>query len=112
MSLQWEWKEKIGDLTVAGVDGEDVTISVYEGNALAIFIHEFTTDAGEERYSLFSYFCDFEHYKRCANVGISADWRRLTITRPPRADFWKVIKDLATRGVEVVLYFRSEGAIE
>lgn len=106
MSLQWDWKEKIGELTVEGIDGGDVGISVYEGNALAIFINEFTTEAGEERYSLYSFFCDFPHYKRCAADSMCADWKRLTITRPPRAEFWKVIKDLATRGVEVVLDFK------
>ena len=40
MALHWNWDEKIGELLIRQ-DEKEFTISIYKGNALAIFIHEY-----------------------------------------------------------------------
>ena len=105
MALTWDWNNKIGELLIKQRDRE-FTMSVYEGNALAIFLHEFTDDDGVEKYNMYQFFCDKEHFKNCVNAkdwNYAEEWVRLTLTRIPRSDLWLLIKDLAKRGVEVVI---------
>ena len=111
MALTWDWNNKIGELLIKQGERE-FTMSVYEGNALAIFLHEFTDEEGTEKYTMYQFFCDKEHFKNCAKAkdwNYAEEWVRLTLTRVPRADFWHIVKDLATRGVEVVIKVERNG---
>ena len=49
MALTWDWKNKIGELLIRQGEHE-FTMSVYEGNSLAIFLHEFTDKDGVEKW--------------------------------------------------------------
>lgn len=67
MSINWNWKDKIGELKVRRVfsgEIEEFSISIYEGNADLIFIYEFEEN-GVKKYTLFNFFCDLQHLKRC-----------------------------------------------
>lgn len=63
MALQWNWKEKMGKMTIKQKE-KVYDVNIYAGNALAIFISEYEQD-GEERYVLYSFFADKKH---CENI--------------------------------------------
>lgn len=69
MSLNWSWKEKIGEIDLTQErklkSGEtwkhNCTLSLYEGNAFLIMIHEYKDEEGKDRYNLYSFFANKEH---------------------------------------------------
>lgn len=102
MAITWDWNNKIGELQIKQEENE-FTISVYQGNALAIFIHEFTNSEGVKQYSMYQFFCDKEHFRRCAKeFNYAEEWVKLTLWEVPD-DFWIILKDLFLRGVEIYL---------
>ena len=108
MALRWDWNNKIGELLVKQGENE-FTINIYQGNALAIFISEWTNDNGVEQYSLYNFFHDKEHFKNCTKDktwNYAEEWVKLTLWEVPN-DFWVILKDLAKRGVTIEI--RSKG---
>ena len=100
MALNWSWDNKIGELLI-NQDGREFTISIYQGNALAIFISEFTNKEGVEQYSIYNFFCDKEHFKRQGKTyNYAREWRKMTLWKVPK-DFWIILKDLVVRGVNI-----------
>ena len=63
MALQWNWKDKMGKLTIRQ-KGKKYNINIYSGNALAIFICEYKHN-DEERYVMYNFFADKKH---CDNI--------------------------------------------
>lgn len=51
MALQWNWKDKMGKLTIRQ-KGKEYNVNIYSGNALAIFICEYKQN-DEERYVMY-----------------------------------------------------------
>ena len=107
MAITWDWNNKIGELQIKQEENE-FTINVYQGNALAIFIHEFTNNEGVEQYSIYNFFCDKEHFRRCAKeFNYAEEWVKLTLWEVPN-DFWIILKDLSKRGVEIHITQKGE----
>lgn len=109
MALNWSWDNKIGELLI-NQDGKEFTISIYQGNALAIFISEFTNQEGVEQYSLYNFFCDKEHFKRCTQDktnNYAREWRKMTLWKVPN-DFWIILKDLVKRGVNIEIRSKDD----
>ena len=50
MALQWNWKDKMGKLTIRR-KMKKYYINIYSGNFLAVFVYEYT-DGGKDMYSL------------------------------------------------------------
>lgn len=70
MAIQWLWNEKCGEATIKQViEGEEkyFTFNLYVGNAYLIFLNEWEED-GQEKYSLWSFWADKEHMKRCLGL--------------------------------------------
>ena len=67
MALRWDFKERCGE-AVFMQDGKEYTTYLYQGNALLIFLNEWTTEEGENMYSLYSFFADKEHMKNCLGL--------------------------------------------
>ena len=63
MALQWNWKDKMGKLTIRQ-KGKNFNVNIYSGNFLAVFVYEYT-DGGNEMYSLYDFFADKKH---CDNI--------------------------------------------
>lgn len=63
MALQWNRKDKMGKLTIRQ-KGKKFNVNIYSGNALAVFVYEYT-DGGKEIYSLYDFFADKKH---CDNI--------------------------------------------
>ena len=107
MALHWNWNAKIGGLLIR--QGErDFTINVYKGNALAIFIHEYTNDKGQESYSMYNFFCDKEHFRNCAkSYNYAEEWVKLTLWEVPN-DMWTLLKDLAKRNVTIEIRSKED----
>lgn len=102
MALNWNWNNKIGELEIESY-GKKHVINIYKGNALAIFINEWTSDDGVEKYTMYNFFCDKEHFKNCAKDktwNYAEDWRKIRMFEVP-SDFWVILKDLVKRGVQV-----------
>lgn len=100
MALRWDWNNKIGELLIRQGD-KDFTINVYQGNALAIFLHEYVNDEGKEVYSMYNFFCDKEHFRNCAkDYNYAEEWVKLTLWKVPN-DMWVLLKDLAKRNVTI-----------
>lgn len=106
MALRWDWNNKIGELLIKQNEKE-FNISVYKGNALAIFIYEFVNEKGIEQYQMHQFFCDKEHFKNCSkDYNYAEDWVKLTLWNVP-SDMWVILKDLVKRGVTIEI--RSKG---
>ena len=79
MALNWEWKNKCGELTLKQMneakESKEYTISLYQGNATLIMLHEYTDDRGQDVYDLFGFFCDKQHMKNC--LGLAKGERNL-----------------------------------
>ena len=102
MALRWDWDKKIGELIIQQ-DEKQFTISIYQGNALAIFIHEYKNNEDKEVYSMYNFFCDKEHFKNCTKDktwNYASEWVKITLWDVP-SDFWIILKDLAKRGVNI-----------
>lgn len=102
MALNWNWDNKIGELLIRQGEKE-FTINIYQGNALAIFIHEYTNEGGQEVYSMYNFFYDKEHFKNCTNDktwSYAEEWVKVTLWNVPN-DFWVILKDLHKRGVDI-----------
>lgn len=63
MALQWNWKDKMGKLTIRQ-KRKMYNVNIYSGNALAIFICEYKQN-DEERYVMYNFFADKKH---CDNI--------------------------------------------
>ena len=63
MALQWNWKDKMGKLTIRQ-KGKKYSVNIYSGNALAIFICEYKQN-DEERYVMYNFLADKKH---CDNI--------------------------------------------
>ena len=66
MALHWQWKDKIGEMTLQQGKRE-WTINLYEGNAYLIMIHEFEED-GTEKYNVIGFFLDKQHMRNCLGL--------------------------------------------
>ena len=102
MALNWDWNKKIGELLIKQNEKE-FTISIYQGNALAIFLHEYVNDEGNEVYSMYQFFCDKDHFNRCTKDktwDYAEDWVKVTLWNVP-SDLWVMLKDLQKRGVNI-----------
>ena len=96
MALHWKWDEKIGEANLIGVDGAEFTLSLYEGNALLIMLHE-----NGECWNMYSFWADKDHMMNCLGLSKSCngdgnmydrDGQRITkITiNPDKSHNWKV----------------------
>lgn len=110
MALRWDWNKKIGELQIKQ-DEKEFTINVYQGNALAIFISEWKDSEGVEKYSMYNFFCDKEHFRNCTKDktwNYAEEWVKLTLWEVPN-DFWVILKDLAKRGVTIEIRRKENG---
>ena len=101
MALRWQWEECIGELEIENQN--KARIKVYQGNALLIFLNEWTSEKGEERWSMYNFFADKSHFDNCRKdkeYNYAQGWLKLTLWKVP-ADVWHVLKDLHKRGVKI-----------
>ena len=107
MALRWDWKHKIGELVIKQNEIE-FNISIYKGNALAIFIYEWKDEDNTEKYQIMQFFCDKEHFKNCAkDFNYAEDWVKITLWEVPN-DFWIILKDLVKRGVTIEIRSKEQ----
>ena len=101
MALRWQWDECIGELEIENQN--KARIKIYQGNALLIFLNEWTSDNGENLWSMYNFFADKGHFDNCRKdkeYNYAQGWKKITLTRVP-SDVWQVLKDLHKRGVEI-----------
>lgn len=102
MALNWNWSEKCGELTIVQQFAEnekEFTISLYQGNAYLIMLHEFE-DGGKEFYDLYGFFNDKEHMRRCFGLGKKSEnlhniydgWKKIRINKAK----YRYTKELVT----------------
>ena len=112
MALNWNWNNKIGELLIRQGEKE-FTISIYQGNALAIFIHEYKNEDGKDVYSMYNFFCDKEHFKNCTkdkSWNYAEEWVKITLWNVPN-DLWVLLKDLYKRGVQIEIRSKDDESI-
>lgn len=105
MAIQWQWEDKIGELDIEQGD-KKFTITVYTGNAMIIFLHE-----TESTWQMYHFFADLTHFKNCAkdpDYNYASEWRELRLWKKPTSDQWKLIEDLAKRGVNIRFIAKPE----
>ena len=75
MSLNWLWSEHCGEITFEQNwdDGvHEFTVQLYEGNAFLIMLNEWTGEDGKGRWTMWNFFADKEHAKKC--LGLQKNW--------------------------------------
>lgn len=107
MALQWNWKDKMGKLTIRQ-KRKKYNVNIYSGNSLAIFISEYEQN-GEERYTLYNFFLDKKH---CDNIVKNS--KRLFTDEVVSIElnlFYKsaqtLLKILVENGYEVRCYYKK-----
>ena len=108
MALQWNWKDKMGKLTIRK-KGKKFNVNIYSGNFLAVFVYEYT-DGGNEMYSLYDFFADKKH---CDNI--IKNHQRLFLDEVVSIElnlFYKsaqnLLKILVENGYEVSCYYKKQ----
>jgi hypothetical protein len=77
MSVNWNWSDKCGELTVSqnlkeGEPWQDYKVSLYDGNCMIVMLYEYVDEkTGKEMYNFWSFFSDKTHAKNC--LGLSKD---------------------------------------
>ena len=54
---------------------------------------------------MYNFFADkghFDNWKKDKDTNYAQGWKKLTLWKVPN-DFWQILKDLAKRGVEIVI---------
>ena len=100
MAIRWDFKHCLGELEI---ENQKCPIRIYQGNAYAIFVNEWTSEKGEELYSMYNFFADKQHFQNCAKDkewNYAEGWKKITLWKLPN-DFWSLLKDLAKRGVTI-----------
>lgn len=76
MSVNWSWKNKMGEIDTIQVDHETgekrhFKLNVYQANCVCALIYEWKDkDTGEDMYQFNGFFADFGHLRRC--IGLEA----------------------------------------
>ena len=77
MSLNWQWNDKMGEVIynpVARPNPRNITTSIYQGNALMIWVDE---NRADNTYALSNFCADMEHFRNMlglnAKKGYSTD---------------------------------------
>lgn len=69
MSLNWNWKDKIGEMDVVSYrDTSIITLNIYKCNGLAVILNEFKDKEGVEKYTMWGFFADKEHMLNCLGL--------------------------------------------
>lgn len=113
MSLNWQWNDKMGEVT----DKRGYTSNLYRGNAFMIAVNEFKQD-GEDVYTLAWFFCDKKHLENC--IGLSKGyeensigewgWKkfRLNTRYKETAIFLQALCKAKATDIEIELYYEEE----
>lgn len=127
MSLNWNWKDKCGELTVVqerNGEAHEFTLSLYEGNALLIMLYEYKDEEGADMYDMFSFFVDKTHAKKCLGLQkngdgelinlFDEDWQKFTKIRLNKAksrNFKDIIElfSKAFDNITIEIYTEEEG---
>lgn len=96
MALRWDFtKDRIGTALLKG----GTEISIYTGNAMAIFLQETLNT-----YQMYMFFADKQHFRNCDNAKTGFEWWsqfELVEFYKIQGDTWDLIKGLYKHGVEV-----------
>ena len=73
MALTWSWNGKIGEAVFDNIylsdPTKELTINLYEGNALLIMINGYKDkETGKNMYDMFGFFCDKTHMNNCLGL--------------------------------------------
>ena len=94
MALHWSWNEKCGEGTFVQTIQEkerEFTVSFYEGNAFLIMLNEFKDDDGTDVYTMYNFFADKDHAKRCLGLAKNSDGEKWNILSA-HGTTWKKIR--------------------
>ncbi len=93
MALNWYWKDKCGELTFSqnykGEEYKEFTVDLYQGNALLIMIYPYKEN-GEDWYSMWGWFVDKGHMRRCLGLEKDADGLKENIYNRDGCRFLKI----------------------
>ena len=110
MALRWQWEECIGELEIE--NQRKARIKIYQGNALLIFLNEWTNKDGENVWSMYNFFADKAHFDNCRKdkeYNYAQGWKKITLWKVP-SDVWHVLKDLTKRNVTIVIRSKKDDA--
>lgn len=134
MSVNWNWKNKIGEITLKqkGNDGKINTfkINMYGANCLCALIYEYQkvneeTHKKENWYDFYGYWLDTTHLKRCLGLVKHRDGTKDNIYKTDYEWFSKVklntyyfdkytknerltmVKAFTQSGIKVELYYKE-----
>ena len=71
MSVDWNWKDKIGTVECKQ-DDQEYTLNVYLANCLCVLVYECEKDS-KHYYEYGGHFNDLSHLKVC--IGLSKNWQ-------------------------------------
>lgn len=117
MALHWDWKEKCGEMIINRTHEngthEEITISLYEGNAFLIMLEE-----REKTWQMWSFWADETHAKNCLgltrgtdNMYLNEYTDRITevIFWSKKSHYYKKIVSLLVRAFDdITITIRSE----
>ena len=77
MSVNWSWKDKMGEIDLVQKSHEDgterhFTLNLYKANCICAILYEYKNEKGKDMYQFEGFFNDIHHLKRC--IGLEASY--------------------------------------
>lgn len=123
MALQWHWDKKIGEAVFDNIylsdPTKELTINLYEGNALLIMIHEYKDkETNKDMYDMFGFFVDKQHMNNCLGLTKGHDniyashgrLKRISFNKVKSRNYKQIIPALikAFDDIEIKIYTEGE----
>ena len=118
MSVNWNWKDKMGEMILDYRDDyekpfEEHTLSIYDGNCLAVILEEYKDDDGTDLYNFYGFFNDKKHMEDgyLKNKVFDSDGLRLKTLKlnANYKDIWTIAKAFikAMPNITIEIYYEE-----
>lgn len=111
MAVNWQWKDKMGEITCNREGVGKFKLSVYSGNCMCVMVYNYK-EKGQKYYICHGFFNDETHLKKCLGLVDGCEniyknewvkWKLNTYFR----DSLKLAKWLTKAGFKVELYYEE-----
>lgn len=111
MSVNWLWKNKMGEITCNRKGVGNYKLSVYSGNCMCVMVYHYKEN-GEPYYTPHGFFNDAEHLKKCLGLVLGHEniygneWKKWKLNTYFK-DSMTLAKLLTKAGYKVELYYKE-----
>ena len=112
MAVNWNWKQKMGELTLADPQGQKYKINLYQGNCLCVLIYDFKEEkTNKAMYTFYGFWGDTTHLKACLGLvggkdNLYSHAKKIKLNTFYK-DNLKIAESFAKANIKVELYYKE-----